>query len=98
MDALRAAELIRQQRRRWRSQESDTFIARRAERAYFRASVVFAVGAVAEAFISVASRRSSFMFVAASFSVSAAILFWQSRQFTKVLSLLPDLEKKTDSH
>src|ERR1035441_4777014 len=35
MDKLKAAELIQQQRRRWRSQASDLAIARRAERAYF---------------------------------------------------------------
>jgi hypothetical protein len=41
MDKQKAAEMIECQRRRWRSQDSDSAIARRAERAYFALAMLF---------------------------------------------------------
>lgn len=98
MNSLRAAELIQRQRRRWRSQESDGFIARRAERVYFRASVICALTSVAEAVVSIASGQGIFAVVAAGFLAGAAILYWHSRQFAQVIRLRPASAKEADSH
>ena len=90
MNNQRAAELIQRQRRRWRSQESDGAIAHRAERVYFRASIICTLTSVAEAAVSAAFGQGVIAVVAAGFLASAAILYRHSRQFTQVLRLLPD--------
>ena len=85
IEPSRFADLIQQQRRRWRTQESDEAVARRAERAYFRAAMILAAGAVVEACVALIAHRPVFLFVAGSFVVSAALLKRHSQRFTEAL-------------
>jgi hypothetical protein len=98
MDKLKAAELIQQQRRRWRSQASDLAIARRAERAYFALAMGYVC--IAASFIALYQHSSLFPRIVGpmGFFIGAAILYWQSRRFTQIRRLLSATDGKTDSH
>jgi hypothetical protein len=89
MDKLEAAELIKQQRRRWPSEAPDEFIARRAQRGYHKMAVIFAVLGAAEAGMAALWLRGLYV-MAAGFLTGAVFLYWQSRRYAKVLKVLRD--------
>jgi len=98
MDNLKAARLIEQQRRRWRSQEPDQAIARRAERVYFALAAAWAImglGFVAAAAVS--GKAAPFLFAGLGFCLSAPVLYWQSRRFTQIWKHLADSDARPNS-
>jgi hypothetical protein len=97
MNKLKAEEMIQKQRRRWRSQDSDMAIARRAERVYLALGGAFLC--IASSFI-VLYQHSGLLpkIGGAGFYIGAVIFFWHSRRFGQIRKLLADSDAKTDPH
>ena len=96
MDHHKAAALIAQHRRHWRLHEPDGAIARRAERSYRTAAVVFGIVAVGDAFTDLASSRFTGWRVGLGLVILAAAIafYWQSYRFTQIRRLLTDAAAK----
>jgi hypothetical protein len=90
MDKLKAAEIIAKQRRRWRSQDSDLAIARRAERVYLALGCSYLC--LASSFVALFQHSSFFARIAgpAGFFIGAVIFFWHSRRFGQIRKLFSD--------
>jgi Flp pilus assembly protein TadB len=95
MDKLEAAALIKQQRRRWQSQESDRAIAERAERAYFGLAMMYVCIAISLALL--LPTLTAKVMAAAGFVFCAVILYLQSRRFAQVRKFLAASDAKPDS-
>jgi len=96
MDKHKAAEMIERQRRRWRSQDSDLAIARRAERIYFALAIVYAclgtaAGLVQHTWFARAAILTGFL-------SGAIILCWQSRRFGLIRKSLVISDAKSGKH
>jgi hypothetical protein len=90
MDKLKAAEIIQKQRRRWRSQDSDLAIARRAERVYLALGCLYLC--IVSSFIALYQHSSLFARIAgpAGFVAGAVVFYWHSRRFGEIRKLLSD--------
>jgi hypothetical protein len=93
-----AIALIQRQRRVWRSQDSDDAIARRGERVYRIAAIIMIITGAAEWLIAAAFKRPVFGIPAGGFLISAAVLLWHSRRFTRALRSLANSNARTDLH
>jgi len=91
MDKLKAEEMIRQQRRRWRSQDTDIAIARRAERAYIGCAMMFV--SVAAALSLLFQALPARIVGSAGFILGALVFYCYSRRFTQVRKMLADSQK-----
>jgi hypothetical protein len=90
MNKSKALALVQQLRRRWRSQESDTAIARRAERVFFRVALVYFIFCPVFVGVAILSVRPVYYILAGTFLICGALLFWRSRRFSQVLRVLLD--------
>jgi hypothetical protein len=92
MNKTQASALIQQQRRFWRSQESDPAIARRAERVFFRVALVYFISG--PVFLGIASypTHHNVYALAVTFLICGMCLFWRSRRFTQVLRVLSETD------
>jgi hypothetical protein len=98
MNQSKATSLIAQHRRRWRSQDSDDVVARRAERTYLALAIMHA-GMVGV--FSVLFHSAGFLprvALPAAFLMAGAIYFWQSRRFTHIRRCLRETDAKIASH
>jgi hypothetical protein len=98
MEKTTATKLIEGQRRHSHSQESDTVIARSAERAYLNAGGMFVGIAFIDLIDSVIGDRLTTFRISFSLIilVVGAIFCWQGYRFRQIRKLLADA--KTDSH
>ena len=96
MNKSQAATLIDQHRRRWRSKQSDSEIARRARRAYLALAVVHAGFAAALFAVNRHLGPLPRIIMPLVFMIAAAIYFWQCRRFTQIRKLLGTLEANSD--
>jgi hypothetical protein len=96
MDKHKAAEMIERERRRWRSQDSDSIVARRAELYY----LVLALADVCIAITLMLTLRTQLTRVAipVCFVVIALLIFIHSRRFSQARRLLANSDAKSDSH
>ena len=94
MNESKAAALIEQHRRRWRSAASDDAIARRAERTYLALAIMHAgmVPVFAGLFHAAGFLLSVGLPVA--FLIAGAIYFRQSRRFTQIRRHLSEADAK----
>ena len=90
MNKTDALALIQRQRQRWRSQEPDLAIARRAERVFFRVAVVYFCVAPLFVCLAAVQRHLIFYLAAAAWLFGGTFLLFQSRRFTQVLRVLSD--------
>ena len=93
MNKNQALALLQQQRRFWRSRESDAALACRAERVFLRIAVVYFL--FAPVFLAVARTPAHLGFygLAGEFLICGLYLFWRSRRFTQVLRILSETER-----
>jgi hypothetical protein len=78
-----AIALIQRQRRVWRSLDSDDVIARRGERVYRVAAMIMIIAGAAEWLIAMAFKSPVFGIAGGGFLISAAVLLWHSRRFSR---------------
>lgn len=91
MDIRKANEMIERQRRRWRSQDPDLAIARRAERVYFALAMGFFVIGISLSLIGRGVLLIGFL-------VGAFLFLLHSRRFAQIQKLLVNSAAKTDAH
>ena len=102
MNNSQAADLIKQHRRHWSSQDSDRVIAHRAENLYFGLAAGIGGGALIGLVADFVSARLGTwrLGFGAVLLVFAAVLYWRSWRFTQIRKLLADgaVESLKDLH
>ncbi|HZM02446.1 MAG TPA: hypothetical protein VFC44_05445 [Candidatus Saccharimonadales bacterium] len=98
MDKSKAAALIEEQRRRWRSHAPDMALAYRAERVYLGLATMEVC--IASALVALNLHAGLFVRIVApaGFVVGAALLYWQSRRFSQARKLMSGAEGMRDFH
>ena len=97
MDPGKAAELIEQHRRHWKSSQSDEVIARRAERLYLKTAMGFGLTAVGNAIADAVHGRlaSWWLGLIVALLAVAVLFYWQSRRLSRIRKMLSDRRHET---